>query len=182
MVTFKKTSKIATYTLLLIVFIACEKKPVNTPTNQNWYFSPIPAIGVGPNGLPTKKIDVKPYCCPSDAIEITSVTGATDNDLQWVNIPLSLPAGKINSVTVCYQVKGGNSFISQVSLTKMTLPNSTLTLHDDPTDLKSTAPTCYTSKVNGAVINGTITLSLRVAVAVNESIQVGGISLDITPN
>lgn len=177
-----KLPYIATCTLLLTVFWGCEKKTVPTATNQNWYFSPIPSIGVGPNGLPTKKIDVKPYCCPSDAIEITSVTGATDNDLQWVNIPLSLPAGKINSVTVCYQVKGGNSFISQVRLAKMTLPNSASVIHDDGTDLKSSSPTCYTSKVSGAVIDGTITLSLRVAVAANESIQVGGISLDITPN
>ena len=169
---------IATCTLLLIGFLGCEKKL----TNQTWYFSPIPAIGIGPNGLPTKKIEVKPYCCPSDAIEITSVVGATDADLQWVNIPLSLPAGKINSVTICYQVKGSNSFISQVRLAKMTLPNSAGVIHDDGTDLKSTSPTCYTSKVGSAVIDGTVTLSLRIAVAANESIQVGGISLDITPN
>ena len=173
---------IATCALLMTGFLACEKKSVPPPTNQNWYFSPIPSIGVGPNGLATKKIDLKPYCCPSDAIEITSATGASDGDFQWVNVPISLPAGKINAVTVCYQVQGGSSFISQVRLAKMTLPNSASVVHDDPTDLKSTSPTCYTSKVGGAVVDGTITLSLRIAVAVNESIRVGGISVDLTPN
>lgn len=168
--------------LLLFGILGCDKNRPPVPTSKNWYFSPIPSIGVGPNGLPTKKIDLKPYCCPSDAIEITSPSGATDDDLQWVNVPLSLPAGKINSVTVCYQVKGTNSFISQVRLAKMTLPNSAAVVHDDGTDLKSTSPTCYTSKVGSAVIDGTITLSLRVAVAHGESIQVGGISLDVTSN
>ena len=173
---------IAIVTLVLLGFLGCEKKPVPVPTNQNWYFSPIPSIGVGPNGLPTKKIEVKPYCCPTDAIEISSRTDATDADFQWVKIPLSLPAGTINSITVCYQVKGANSFISQVRLSKMTLPDSATVVHDDGTDLKSVSPTCYTSKVGGAVIDGTITLSLKVAVAADESIQVGGITLNITPN
>ncbi|MEO6039274.1 MAG: hypothetical protein ABIQ93_12750, partial [Saprospiraceae bacterium] len=107
--------------LPLFFLLSCGDTTLPTPTpapkDQNWYFSPLTASGVGPNGLPTKKIDVKPYCCPPDAIEITSPSDVSDGDLQWVNIPLSLPGGKINSVTVCYQIKGGGAFISQVRLT-----------------------------------------------------------------
>jgi hypothetical protein len=38
------------------------------------------------------------------------------------------------------------------------------------------------NQVGSAVVDGTITLSLRVAVAAGEAIRVGGISLDFTPN
>ena len=117
---------------------------ITTNRIKTWYFSPIPAIGVGPNGLPTKNIAVNPYCCPSDAIQVTAVGSAGENDFQWVNIPLSLPADTIISVQVCYNTTNG-AYISQTRLSNMTTPDHATVVLDDPTDQKSAAATCYTT-------------------------------------
>ncbi len=151
--------------------------------HQTWYFSPLTAVGVGPNGLTTKKIDVNPYCCPGDAIEITAEAGASDIESQWVKIPLSLPAGKIHEVTVCYSTKGNSndSYISQLRLDKMTMPNMAQIVFDQDLKLASNTATCHSAKVNDIVIDGAITLSIQVVVAKTASIQIGSISLDFSP-
>ena len=142
-----------------------------------YYFSPIPAIGVGPNGLPTKKINVTPYCCPSVAIEITGIGPVVENDFQWVNIPLSLPEGVIKAVRVCYGTKN-KAYISQTRLTVMTTPDKATVMLDDPTNQTSPAPTCYDSKANVSV-NGTITLSLKVVIPPGGSITIGSVQIDM---
>ncbi len=144
-----------------------------------YYFSPIPAIGVGPNGLPTKKIDVNPYCCPSTAINVTTQQNVSERDFQWVLIPLSLPQGVIRSVTVCYGIKGKEkAYISQTRITSMTTPNRANVLLDDGTDRHSMRPTCY--NVEGEVpIKGTMTLALKVVLNPGDQIRIGSIAVDV---
>jgi hypothetical protein len=60
----------------------------------------------------------------------------------------------------------------------MTTPNTALVKHDDPTNLSSTAPVCYTSKVAGFAVNGTITLELKIVIGrKSDKILIGGIAL-----
>jgi hypothetical protein len=167
--------------ITLFLFMVCVQT-VSVMGQSTQFFSPLNAIAVGPNGLPTNKATVKPYCCPSTAIEITSGVNIADNDLQWINIPLNgLAEGNISGVTVCYQIVGKGagaiSYISQVRLDEMSLPNSAMVKMDDPTDLKSTTPTCYTAKANNYYVKGTTTLSLRIALAAGDRILVGGITV-----
>jgi len=145
---------------------------------QNQFFSPLNANPVGPNGPATNKARVVPYCCPSDAIEISSTVAVGENDFQWVNIPLNgIEAGMISRLVVCYQIVGaGGSYISQVRLAEMSAPNSAVVKVDDPTDLNSTAATCYATKA-GYVVGGTTTLSLKVVLKPGDKIIVGGISV-----
>ena len=147
---------------------------------QNYYYSPIGAIAAGPDG-PAKKISIRPYCCPSTAIEIRSERDISDNDQQWVNIPLSVPGGTIKSVTVCYSIKTsepGKTFISQVRLTKMTIPDSAAILHDDDTDLVFAASDCYTINPD-TVADGALTLALRITMKRSDAIHIGGIALEV---
>lgn len=151
---------------------------VVVPANVQ-YFSPLGASPGGPSGPATNKLTVKPYCCPSTALEISATSAINENDLQWVNIPLDgIIAGPISSVTVCYQVMGaGDSYISQVRLTEMTTPDKAMVMLDDPTDLKSKSVTCYTAKTNYS-IKGTATLALRIVLAPGGKINIGGISIE----
>jgi len=165
------------YGAALAIFTSSSCKSAGATGNKTFYFSPIPSIGVGPNGLPTKKINVSPFCCPSDAIEITAAGVVTEGDLQWVNIPLSLPADSIQSVTVCYS-STGNAYISQTRLTNMTTPDHATVVLDDATNQVSAAATCYTVPA-GTKVNGTITLSLKVVIPQNGSIRIGGISVSL---
>jgi hypothetical protein len=103
-----------------------------------------------------------------------------ESDFQWVSLGLSVPDGiKVKGVQVCYQIIGGKStYISQVRLTQMTTPNQALVIHDDPTNLMSTAPVCYKSAASGFSIKGTITLELKIVIgAKGEKILVGCIAL-----
>ena len=162
---------------ILLVAKSSNSQP-SPKLTQTWYFSPIPAIGVGPNGLPTKKINLTPYCCPSDAIEIKAPAGATDNDLQWVNIPLSLPGNyTITAVKVCY-ASSGNAYISQTRLSDMGTPDHATVVMDDGTDRIAPGPTCYIVPANAKVDN-TITLSLRVVVPQNGSLRIGSIAISL---
>jgi hypothetical protein len=83
-------------------------------------------------------------------------------DLKWIALPFLLPADRvIKKVLVCYQLSNARSFISQVRLTKETLPPSAVVQHDDPTDLTSTIPALYESAVGNVATDGAITLELR---------------------
>jgi hypothetical protein len=163
---------------ILIVFSFCLS--IVSVTAQNiQFFSPLNAVPVGPNGVATNKAKVQPYCCPSTAIEISSTVYIADNDLQWIDIPLNgIEAGRISGVTVCYQIVGKSkgSFISQIRLTEMSLPNSAAVKVDDGTDLYSNVPTCQTVKAS-YVVSGTTNLSLRIALAAGDKILIGGITI-----
>lgn len=89
------------------------------------------------------------------------------------------PATKVKGVVVCYQVVGaGSTYISQVRLTEMTTPDVALVKHDDPTNLTSTLPVCYTSKARAFIANGTITLALKIVIGNKaDKILIGGIAL-----
>lgn len=145
---------------------------------QTQFFSPLSAVPVGPNGPAGNKVKVSAYCCPSTALEISTNQPVAENDFQWINIPLDgLNAGVIARLTVCYQVQGnGGSYISQVRLTEMMAPNAAAVKVDDGTDLKSTVPTCYTTKAAYAV-NGTTTLALKVVMRPGDKIIIGGITV-----
>ena len=83
-------------------------------------------------------------------------------DFKWISMGLPLPPNvRIKQVQICYQVSNPQSFISQVRLAEMSAPNQVIVRHDDPTDLKSTSPTCYSSNVGGYAPIAAVTLELR---------------------
>ena len=60
----------------------------------------------------------------------------------------------------------------------MSTPDSTVVVHDDPTNLTSTAPVCYKSPVDGLTVQDTITLALKMVFGQpQDTILVGGIAL-----
>lgn len=139
------------------------------------YFSPLNAIPVGASGPSSSTITAKSYCCPSTAIEITGT--ATEAANQWILIPLNgIPGSNFKSIDVCYQVVGRTSYISQVRLTEMTVPNAAHVRLDDGTDRNSTTPVCIGVK-GSFPIKGTITLALKVVIGQGEKILVGGVSV-----
>jgi hypothetical protein len=145
------------------------------------FFSPLTAVAVGPAGPPSK-LTVTPYSSPSTAIVVTANGPVVETDFQWVQLGLTVPAGLvIRAMVVCYQIVGSpkGTYISQTRLTEMTTPNSALVVHDDPTNLLSPTPVCYTSVTKGPLtLNGTITLALKMVIAMkSDKILVGGISL-----
>ena len=108
-------------------------------------------------GDPTLQISYPSVSHPS-----TIVTCTSPGDLKWVSMGLPLPQNiTIHEVTVCYELSNAGSFISQVRLVEMSTPNQALVRHDDPTDLKSTSPTCYASKVAGFTPSVAVILELR---------------------
>jgi hypothetical protein len=148
-----------------------------------FHYSPLTATAVGPAGPPSK-LAVQPHSGPSTAVRVTASSTVAETDFQWVQLGLTVPDGaKITAVVVCYQVVGGErskTYISQTRLTEMTTPNTAIVQHDDPTNLTSTVPVCYTSKVSGVVVKGTITLMLKMVFAsVKDAILIGGISLQM---
>jgi hypothetical protein len=127
-------------------------------------YSPLTANAVGPAGPPSK-LAVGPHSGPSTALAVTANGPVAENDFQWVQMGLPIPPNvTVNGVVLCYQVltgKPGSTYISQVRLTSMTTPNVATVKHDDPTNLTSTSPASYTSKVAGLVTSGAITLELK---------------------
>lgn len=142
-------------------------------------FSPLTAVAVGPAGPPSK-LSVAPHSGPSTAVAVTATGVVTESDFQWVLLGLTVPSGtQVKGVVVCYQVLGGKStYISQVRLAQMTTPDVALVVHDDPTNLTSTAPVCYKSPASGFTVKGTITLELKMVIGEKkDKILVGGIAL-----
>jgi len=143
-------------------------------------FSPLTAIAVGPAGPPSM-LYVSPYSSPSTAIVVGAGGLVKDTDFQWVLLGLTVETGtKVTGVEVCYQVLGRRStYISQVRLTEMSAPNVAVVRHDDPTNLRSTAPICYRSKASGFVVKGTITLALKIVIGKpGDRILIGKIALE----
>ncbi len=112
----------------------------------------------------------------------TLVTSTTIGDFKWISMALPLPPKvKIEEVIICYQVTNPQSFISQTRLTEMTTPNVALVRHDDATDLTSTSPVCYTSKVlNPFVPTAAVELSLRLNFQdTSQEIMLGAVGVTI---
>lgn len=107
-------------------------------------------------GDPTLRVSYPSASHPSVVINCTS-----PGDLKWVSMGLPLPQDvAIEEVTVCYQLSSSQSFISQVRLVEMSTPDHASVLHDDPTHLTSTTPTCSSSKVGGIGATGAVILEL----------------------
>ncbi len=143
------------------------------------HFSPLTAQAVGPAGPPSL-LTVGPHSGPSTAVVIKAGGAVKETDFQWIQVGLTVPGGtKVQAFVVCYQVVGeGKSYISQTRLTQMTTPNVAVVMHDDPTNLTSVVPVCYTSKVGGFVVNGTITLELKIVIGrKTDKILVGGLAM-----
>ena len=142
-------------------------------------FSPLTAVAVGPSGPPSQ-LSVTPHSGPSTAVAISASGVVTESDYQWVLLGLTVDSGtEIEGVVVCYQVIGAKTtYISQVRLTEMTTPDSTVVVHDDPTNLTSTAAVCYKSQVDGLTVESTITLALKMVFGqTQDKIVIGGIAL-----
>lgn len=148
----------------------------------------------GPPGEPPPVLDRTLWISPLDATieepglqlergffgNTLRVTASEPGDLQWVDVPLALPSDlKIKQVTVCYSVEDETSFISQVRLSKETVPPTALVVHDDGTDLTSTTPTCATSAIGGGLtVDAAFTLSLRLDFAsTDHEIDIGAVGL-----
>jgi hypothetical protein len=67
-----------------------------------------------------------------------------------ISMSLGLPENAaIEEVIVCYQVSDIGSFISELRLSEIGMPDQALVRHNDATDLQSTAPARYSSRVPG---------------------------------
>ncbi len=145
----------------------------------NYWYSPLTAIPVGPAGPPSM-LSVSPHPSPSTALKVSATSIVKEDDFQWVLVGLTVPTETVKGVKVCYKVETtspGSTYISQVRLTKMTTPDVALVVHDDPTNLTATSPTCYTSPAN-VNVEGTITLELKMVFgSTSDIIRIGGIEL-----
>jgi hypothetical protein len=129
-------------------------------------------------GDPTLKMSYPFVSHPS-----TVVTCTIPGDLKWVSMGLPLPSEiTIEEVTICYELSNSQSFISQVRLVEMTTPNQALVRHDDPTDLKSTSSTCYSSKVADLAPTKAVTLELRLNFQnTKDQIRLGAVGVTFQP-
>ncbi len=85
-------------------------------------------------------------------------------------------------MTVCYLDSSASSFVSQVRLSKETLPSSALVVFDDPTDLTSTASVCASSNAGGITIDGAFTLGLRMDFASTvDTVSIGAVGIELGP-
>jgi hypothetical protein len=147
----------------------------------SFHYSPLTATAVGPAGPPSK-LSVIAYSDPSTALQVTAGSVVSESDFQWIQLGLSVPDEiTIREVVVCYQVitaQPNSTYISQTRLTEMTTPNVATVRHDDPTNLTSTAPLCYTSKASPFTVHGTITLELKMVFgSTSDKILIGGLTL-----
>jgi hypothetical protein len=148
---------------------------------ENIWFSPLTAIPEDPTGARSLVLGVAPY---GYALEVTATEPVTEVNNKWVVLGLTTTANKaIKGVQVCYEVttdSPGSTYIAQVRLTTMTTPDFQTVIHDDPTDLTSTSPTCYTSNTakRKPKVGGTTTLSLKMVFgSASDKITIGGVKL-----
>src|SRR6266487_2802574 len=122
---------------------------------------------------------------PSVSHPSTVVTCNDPGDFKWVSMSLRLPANAtIEEITICYQLTSKNSFISQIRLAEIKTPDHATVRHDDSTDLKSTSPDCYTSKIDESVTTNeaAMTLELRLNFDnVDDKIMLGAVGVKIYP-
>ena len=146
--------------------------------------SPLVGVAGGPAGPRDAKINAKPYCCPSTALEVNAKEVVTENSSQWVEFGFSVPIVRnmkpISGVEVCYEIKSkvpGRTYISETRLTDMTVPNVALVKFDDVTDRKELGPKCYLSK-GGFRPKGSVSLALRVIFGnIDDAILIGSTRL-----
>jgi hypothetical protein len=147
----------------------------------NIWFSPLTAIPEDPSGARSAVLGVNTY---GDALEVTATGPVAESDFKWVVLGLTTQEKTaIKGVEVCYEVIAalpGSTYISQVRLTTMTTPDFSTVILDDPTDLTSTSPTCYTSNTGKSKlkVGGTISLDLKMVFgSASDKIRIGGVKL-----
>ncbi len=138
---------------------------------------------------PLSLVTVRPYCCPSTAVEISTPTPIRENDYQWINLGLTLPSTRdtkdlfIKEFELCYTIESASSaktYISQTRLSKLTTSDSSLVIRDDTTRLSSTNPTCHKVSAFDARIDGTINLELKLVFGdTSDKIRIGGIKFTL---
>jgi len=148
---------------------------------ESLWVSPLTAIPEDPSGARSLVLGVTPH---GDALEVTATEPIAEGDFRWVVLGLTTQANKvIKGVQVCYEVETaspGSTYISQVRLTKMTTPDVSTVIHDDPTDLTATSPTCYTSNTlkPKPKVGGTTTLNFKMVFgSASDKIRIGAIKL-----
>ena len=150
-------------------------------TGAEFFFSPLNG-GVSGASAATPPII---YLTPTDPL--TGVAIETDVNVgmgasQWFWVPLSLPNGEVDSVTVCYSISdeddGQVASIFQIRLCSMSTPNACTVALDESVGL--TAGTgCHT--VSGStppdLVTATTTFLIRVALGVDDRIRIGQVSV-----
>ncbi len=147
----------------------------------NIWFSPLTAIPEDPSGARSLVLGVNTY---GDALVVTATEPVAEGDFRWIDLGLTTQESvTIKGVQVCYHVittSPGSTYISQVRLTTMTTPDFSTVILDDPTDLTSTSPTCYTSNIakHRPKISGTTSLLLKMVFgSASDKIMIGGVKL-----
>jgi hypothetical protein len=118
-----------------------------------------------------------------NALAVRARRVIVETDSQAVNIPLTVHAGELTSIKVCYKIttaRRRSTYISRMTLSSMTSPPAQLTLLYDITHLWSTLPACYTSRpYRGAVtVAGALRLSLTTVFgSPNDVILIGAIEI-----
>lgn len=184
-----KTKKLIIPITFLILATSCaalnkgSKETKEGPELEIWT-SP---LGFVPS--PPSLVTVRPYCCPSTAVEITSPTPIGENDYQWINLGLTLPSTRdtkdlyIKEFELCYTIESASSaktYISQTRLSKLTTSDSSFIIRDDTTRLSSTNPTCRKVNSIDARIDGTINLELKLVFGdASDKIRIGGIKFTL---
>jgi hypothetical protein len=120
---------------------------------------------------------------PSVSHPGTIVTCTAPGDLKWVSMGLPLPPQvMVEEVIICYEVSNPQSFISQVRIVEMTTPDQAIVRYDDPTDLKSTTPASYPSKIVPFVSTAALTLALRLKFQnTSDNIKLGAVGVTFQP-
>lgn len=184
----EKIKLIIPMTLLVLVASCAHLKSSSTEPEE----SPDLEIWTSPLGFvpsPPSLITVRPYCCPSTAVEITTTTPIREDDHQWINLGLTLPSRRnakdlfIKELELCYTIESafsGKTYISQTRLSKLTTSDSSLIIRDDSTRLASPNPTCHKISAFDARIDGTINLELKLVFGdTSDKIRIGGIKLTL---
>ncbi len=185
----KQLKYIINVTIVLVLFSSCAAWTNSSTESKE---SPELEVWTSPLGFvpsPPSLVSVRPYCCPSTAIEVTTPMPIRENDYQWINLGLTLPSKKhtkdvvIKEFEVCYTIESassGTTYISQTRLSKLTTSDSSLVIRDDSTRLASTTPTCHKVSAFDARIDGTINLELKLVFGdTSDKIRIGGIKFTL---
>jgi hypothetical protein len=154
------------------------------------WFSPLNAIIVPPGSNQPNLIQIAPgkngtLASNGTYLEITTNSQISSKNPRWINIPLTLPNGRIiKDVTLYYQISSmspGATYIAEVRLANMTYPKKVTLPFDKVTALKSTSPAyALLATGTGITVSGTINLELRVVFdSLADSISIGGIKVGL---
>jgi hypothetical protein len=154
------------------------------------WFSPLNAIVVPPGSNQQDLIQIAPgqqgtLASNGTYLEITTNSQISSTNPRWVNIPLTLPSGRIiKDIMLCYQISAmspGSTYIAEVRLIKMTYPKKVTIPFDKVTALKSTIPACTVLTTGtGITVSGAMNLELRVVFdSLADSINIGGIKVGL---